>query len=102
MAADRLLGRVTKQTLGRRIPALNDPLERLADDGIVGGLHDRCEEARRQQLAGSVAFDAPLLADVSENQYAARDGALLVGDRSGAVVDRTLAAALANQQCVIR
>ena len=35
VAADGLLGRVAEQTFGRRVPALNDPVERLADDRVV-------------------------------------------------------------------
>ena len=78
VAADGLLGGVAEQPLGAGVPALDDAVQRLADDGIVGGLDDRCEQAGGQQLAGPVALDAPLLGDVTEDQHAAGDGAVLV------------------------
>ena len=102
MAADRLLGRVAEQPLGGGVPALDDAVERLADDGVVRGFDDRREQAGRQELAGLVALHAPLRGDVAEDQHASGDLAVLVADRRGAVVDRALAAVLLNQHRVIR
>ena len=102
MAADGLLGGVTEQPLGGRIPALDDTVEGLTDNGIIRGFNDRREQPGREKLAGLVAIHAPLPCDVSENQHAPGDGAALVDDRCGAVIDRGFAAALLNQQGVIR
>ena len=49
--ADDLLGGVAEQPLGARIPGLDDPVEILADDGIVRGFHDRDELLRRSSAA---------------------------------------------------
>ena len=56
MAADGLLGRVTEQPLGAGVPALNDAVERLADDGIVGRFDDRREQPGGEQLARPFAL----------------------------------------------
>ena len=50
--AHSLLGRVAEQALGGRVPALDDSIERFADDRIVGRLHDSGEKARIDQAAG--------------------------------------------------
>ena len=42
-SADDLFGRVAVQPLGRWVPAGDDPVERLADDGIVRMLDYRCQ-----------------------------------------------------------
>ena len=47
MAADGLLGWVAEEPFGRGVPALNDTVERLADDGVVGRLDDRREQPGR-------------------------------------------------------
>ena len=44
-------GGVAEQPLGGRVPALDDAVERLADDRVVRRFDDRREQARRQQLA---------------------------------------------------
>ena len=41
---------VAEQALGRRVPALDHAVERLADDRVVRRLDDRGEQARREQL----------------------------------------------------
>ena len=51
MAAHRLLRGVAEQALGGGVPALDDSVERLADDRIVGRLDDRREETRVEQAA---------------------------------------------------
>ena len=102
VAADRLVGRVAEETLGGGVPALNDAVERLADDRVIRGFDDRREQPGREQLAGLVLFQPPLRGDVPENQDASGDRAAFVADRRGAVVDRALAAVLANQHRVIR
>src|SRR2546423_1000029 len=40
---DRLLGGVPVQTRRGGVPAGDDPVHRLSDDGVVGGLHHRLE-----------------------------------------------------------
>ena len=42
--ADDLGGGVAQDPLGGLIPARDDAVERLADDGIVGGFDDRCQQ----------------------------------------------------------
>ena len=66
MAAHSLPGSVTEETLGRSVPALNDAVERLADDGIIRGFDDRREQPSCQQLAGPVPIHTPLRRDVPE------------------------------------
>ena len=57
VAADGFGSRVAEQALSSRIPALDDAVEPLADDRDLRGLYDRCEPARRQQLALLLALD---------------------------------------------
>ena len=54
--ADDLVGRVAVHLLRGRVPAGDDPVERLRVDGVVGRVHDRREERRRRAL-GDVARD---------------------------------------------
>ena len=102
MAANRVAGGMPEQPLGRGVPALNDALERLADNRVVGRFDDRREQPRRHQLVRLFALELPLCGDVSEDQHASRDAAALVPDRRGAVVDRALSAVPPEQQRVIR
>ena len=44
--ADGLTGAIAEQPLGARIPGLDDPVQILADDRIVGGFHDGHELLR--------------------------------------------------------
>ena len=101
VAADRLSGRVAEQPLRGRVPALHDSVQRLADDGVVRGLHDRRQQARRQQLAGPVPLQPPLRGHVAEDEDTSGDAAELVPDRCGGVVDRVLAAILVQQDRVV-
>src|SRR5258706_37671 len=41
--ADRLAARITEETLGGGVPRSDDPGERLANDRVVRGIHDRRE-----------------------------------------------------------
>ena len=102
MAAHGLLRRIAEEALGRRVPALNHAVERLADDGVVRGFDDRREQPGRRQLAGVVPIHAPSCRDVAEDEHASGHLALVVPDRGGAVVDGALGAASLNQQRVIR
>src|SRR6478672_2613559 len=45
--ADRFLRSVAEQALRALIPALNDAIEVLADDGVIGGIYDRGQPGRR-------------------------------------------------------
>ena len=69
--ADGLRGGVAEQPLGAGVPALNDAVQRLADDGVVGRLDDRREQAGRQQLSSPSPCRPPLRGDVAEDQHAA-------------------------------
>ena len=102
VAADRLLGGVAEQPLGGGVPALNDAVERLADDGVVRRLDDRREQPGGEQLVDLVPLDAPLRGDVAEDQDAAGDAGRARPDRRGAVVDRTLGAVPADEHGVVR
>ena len=102
MASHHLLGGVAEETLGSSVPALNDTVQRLADDGVIRGFDDRREQPRRQQLAGLVLLHASLHGDVAKNQDASGHLAPFVHDRCGAVINRALAAVPANQHRVIR
>ena len=51
VAADGLCGGVAEEALGGGVPALDDAVERLADDGVVGRFDDRRQQARGQELA---------------------------------------------------
>jgi len=88
--------------LSTGIPALNDTVERLADDGIVRGFDDGCEQTRRQKLLCLVLLQTALHRNVSEDQHASGNLTSFVGDRGGAVIDRTLAPVLLNQHSVVR
>ena len=72
VAADRLLRRVAEQPLGGGVPALDDAVERLADDRVVRGLDDRREQPRVEQAAGLASLQSPPLGDVAEDQDAPR------------------------------
>ena len=56
--ADRLGRGIAEQSLGPAIPGGDDPVQRLADDGVVGGVHDRRQAAARLFRAEAVA-DVP-------------------------------------------
>ena len=84
VAAHRLLGGVAEEPLGGGVPALNDAVERLADDGVVRRFDDRRQQAGRQKLAGLVLLHAPLRGDVAEDQHAAGD--LSASSRIGAAL----------------
>ena len=43
---DDLVGRVPVDQLGGTVPARDDSVERLPDDGVVGGIDDGCEQPR--------------------------------------------------------
>ncbi len=53
MTAHRLLGSVAEETFRRGVPALNDAVQRLADDGVVRRLDDRREEPGRLTAGSS-------------------------------------------------
>ena len=56
--SDQLVGRIAEQALGRGIARLNDAVEVLRDDGVVGGIDDRREvrlRGERLLLLGDVA-----------------------------------------------
>src|SRR5262249_5521921 len=40
-SADHLIRTIAKEPLGTPVPAGDDPVEILTDDGVVGGMHDR-------------------------------------------------------------
>ena len=42
-AALDFLGRIAKNPLGTRVPAQNDAVQCHANDGVMGGLHNRCQ-----------------------------------------------------------
>ena len=97
------VGRVAEEALGGSVPALDDPVERLADDGVVRGFDDRREQTGREEFAGLVRIQAALRGDVSENQHASgRRGRArrVIGAALSSI--GTLAAVLPNQQRVIR
>ena len=50
VAPDRLRRRVAEHPLGGVIPALDGPIQRLADDGVAGRFHDRRQLAGVQKL----------------------------------------------------
>ena len=49
--ANHLGGRVAKHAFGSRVPTGNDTVQRLADDGLVGGMNDGLRTARERQGA---------------------------------------------------
>jgi hypothetical protein len=51
--ADDLLAGVAIHRLGGRVPARDDALERVADNGIAGLLHDRRDELRVRVLGAT-------------------------------------------------
>ena len=57
---DGLLGRVAEQPLGGGVPALDDAVQRLADDGVVRRLDDRRQQAGVQKLFRLFVRVAPL------------------------------------------
>ena len=102
VAADRLGRAIPEQALGAGVPALNDAIERLADDRVVRRLDDRREQPGGQQLARAFTLDTTLRGDIPERQHTSGHDAVLVADRRGAVVNRALAAVLADEQRVVR
>ena len=52
VTAHGLLGGVAEQPLGGGVPALNDAVQRLADDGVLRRLDDRRQQAGGRQPAG--------------------------------------------------
>jgi hypothetical protein len=56
VAPDRLRGRPAEHPLGGAVPAGDDAVQRLADDGVVGPLHDGGEP--RLQLLGALVAGA--------------------------------------------
>ena len=61
VAADRLVRGVAEEPLGAGVPAVDDAVERLADDGVVRRLDDRGQQARVEQLVRSLALELALL-----------------------------------------
>ena len=100
--ADDLGGGVAQDPLGGLIPARDDPVERLADDGIVRRFDDGCQHRPRilglpegdlGRVPGSSAFADRLLRGVSlahvvEDEDDALDAATIIRDGCGRVVDR--------------
>ena len=80
VAPDSLRRRVAEHPLGGVIPALDGPIQRLADDGVVGRLHDRRQLAGVQKLVRLLLRIAPLRGRIPEDQHASRDPAVLVPD----------------------
>ena len=60
VAPDGLRRRVAEHPLGGVIPALDGPVQRLADDGVVGRLHDRRQLAGVHKLFRLLLRVAPL------------------------------------------
>src|ERR1700722_1973645 len=75
MFADRLLGGIAEHVLSALIPALNDAVEVLADDGVVGR-SDNCGQVGRC-LLGLFA-----LGDVQQHVNAANNSPLAIFDGS--------------------
>ena len=77
VSSDRFLGRPSKNSLRRRIPGRDDAVEGLADDDVVGGLHDRGQSPRRQFVFSpfrDVARDLRGTHDVTVGIPDGRDG----------------------------
>src|SRR5262245_57293920 len=57
---DHLLGRVAEDPLRRLVPAGDDPIGVLADDGVVRRLHDRRQQRRLRRGALLAGYGFPL------------------------------------------
>ena len=95
--SDDLLGGVAVDALGPSVPGKNDPVQRLADDGVLRGLHDG-----RQPRDGLFAANAGT--DVREEAHhplrlADPDGALAELDREPGPI---LAATDTPDACIAR
>jgi hypothetical protein len=75
--AYRFRGAVAEDARRAAVPRLDDALERLADDGIVGGFHDG-PELRAQ------AHDALLRVDIAQHFQSADDAAGAIAHRRDA------------------
>jgi hypothetical protein len=93
-AADDILGRVAVEALGGRVPARHRAVERLADDGVGGGLDDG-----GQPLARDLGLAA--VGDVVEDEDDADGLPAPVFDGGGAVVNRRLAAVARDEHGVV-
>ena len=103
VAADGLLGGVAEEPLGRRVPALNDAVERLADDGVVRGFDDRREQAGRH-AAGSPCRCSRRRCAVTSRKIRTHPETWPRSSLIGAALSSigALAAVLPNQERVVR
>src|SRR5262249_49446061 len=90
MLADNLIRCMSKGSLGGGIPALDNSIKVLADDGILRGLNNRRQETSVCKSFGILLFQTPALRNVVKDQHDAQQVALLVFDWSGTVVDGPL------------
>ncbi len=101
VATHGLLRGVAEQPLRRGVPALDHAIERLADDGVVGGFDDRRQQAGSAQAARGVRLPVSPFGDVPKDEDAPRDRAPFILYRCRTVVDRTLDAILADEDRMI-
>ena len=102
MVSDCFFRRVSEDPLGTIVPALDDPLQRFADDGVVGRFDDGRQHSGRQKLTRLVSLCAPLRGDVAKDQDTSGYLSKFISDRGGTVVDRTLGTVTADEECMIR
>src|SRR3990172_8905075 len=84
--ADHLLDSVAVDSLSRRVPGHDRPVQRLAEDGVVRGLDNRPKKR-------ALLRRPPPLADIADNRGDER--ALLLPERTETDLDRELAPVLA-------
>src|SRR6185369_7935645 len=66
----RFFGSETENSFRAGIPALDDAVQRFADDRVIRRFDDRGQQPGREQLAGFVALDLALRGNVAKDQNA--------------------------------
>src|SRR5262249_33229970 len=81
VASDGLLGRVTEKSFGACVPALNDAIQGLADDRVIGAFDNRSQDPGGQQTVFALDLHVPPLTDVAKHEHTAED--LSIGASNG-------------------